>query len=684
MKFGKQLATNRAPHWRYHFVDYDRLKAHLKSKSQDSQFSNEDEATFEKMLLTELDKVASFQELKLGEIQRRTEHCEQMIQRHQSSTSGSDSGASSPRSPSSTSSIEHSRLTLASFVATESEINKVTQDLQDLAHFQRLNYTAFLKILKKHDKHSGHALRAKFINTHLTNQPFHKQSLTPFVRRLSNLYNTVRTGTTSAANIAKAGSTESSEDETLMDQQGYIPGKASFWVHPDNIMDLKMLILKYLPLIVYEPTPGSAPPNRSQDAAESNLACDTPVSTVYLDNADLDLYLAHVEHQDRTETVRLRWFGSDNRHVWVEHQQKQLNKGKGPATSPSASSSVASMPHTTTTKHRFQIKSKNIPKLIEGNASLTKIIEAVRCTGQKSEQEINQFEERTRIVQSRIKKRHLQPVTQVFFNRTTFQVPGDSRVRITIDTDVSMIREKPVIPSTIYERPWSPSNRLQAENYSFPQANNQDIVRFPYAVMQIRTMTEPHDEAPAWVEYISQSHLVEMIPNFAKDQHAIATLYESRVGLLPFWLSDMDRDIRKMAVHSGYLRQSATPQDSDSSKAGSDDTLGSNDSTPATSISDVEPALKTTSSRRGKTVEEITVQRALLTGENTPSVSAGESDFFKKSGSKSSSSHPHPHHPHHHQPNEPPAKETFVTPVPLNRTASSSLTALAKKPVRPM
>ncbi|KAH7039171.1 VTC domain-containing protein, partial [Linnemannia elongata] len=501
MKFGSQLKANRAPHWKYHFVDYDGLKAHLKSKSHERDFTDQDEADFVKLLNAELEKVASFQTMKLGEVQRRTEHCEFTIRQHQL-----PSGKSSEK------------LTLASFVVTESEINKITQDLQDLAHFQRLNYTAFLKIIKKHDKHTGFTLRAHFMNFQLNSFPFHKESFAPLVSRLSTLYNIVRTGTAPA--VTKAQSIDSEEDEEL-ERPGCIPKKTAFWVHPDSIMDLKMLILKYLPLVVYEPTPA--------------LNSESPVSTVYLDNTDFDLYMSQVENRDRSETIRLRWYGSEQKQMWVEHQQRRTTLAPSP-----------NLDEPIVTKHRFQIKSKNVPKLLQGSVKIDKILEQLRLAGQKTEQEIQEFEASTRRVQSRIKKRGLQPVTQTFFNRTAFQVPGDARVRITIDTDVVMVREKALEPSDLFERPWVPTE-LQAENYPFSQVPEHNIVRFPYAIMQIRTLTEPQEEIPSWVDTIGQSHLVEIVPNFTKDQHAIATLYESRVGLLPFWLSDMDRDIRKPA-----------------------------------------------------------------------------------------------------------------------------------------
>ncbi|CAO3574651.1 unnamed protein product [Mortierella alpina] len=568
MKFGTQLKAHLAPHWKYHFVDYDGLKALLKSKSHEREFTEQDEAQFVKLLNAELDKVASFQALKLGEVQRRTEHCEYTIEQHQLPSSKSSE-----------------RLTLASFVVTESEINKITQDLQDLARFQRLNYTAFLKIVKKHDKHTGFLLRANFMNQQLNSQPFHKESFTSLVGRLSTLYNIVRTGT--APDVTKAQSIDAEEDEEL-EQSGCIGKKTAFWVHPDNVMDLKMLILKYLPLVVYEPTPSLISSHRSTSQLSSYLTSESPVSTIYLDNQDFDLYMGQVEHRERSETVRLRWYGSEKKQMWVEHQQRSMQSAAaGSSTGASTSSSSSTTPPSNepvVIKHRFQIKSKYVPKLVQGTAKMDKALAQLRRSGQKTEREIQQFEDSTRIVQSRIKKRQLQPVIQTFFNRTAFQVPGDARVRITIDTDVVMVKERGIESSDLFDRPWHPTE-LQAEKYPFSQVREQDIVRFPYAIMQIRTLSEPQQEVPSWVEHIGQSHLVEMVPNFAKDQHAIATLFESRVGLLPFWLSDMDRDIRKPAMLTGGFTRQSTTQDSNSN-SGSNDTLSSGQSTAATTISD--------------------------------------------------------------------------------------------------
>lgn len=57
MKFGSHLKTHRTPHWKFNFVDYDSLKAHLKTYTDDREFTEQNEDQFIKLLRSELDKV---------------------------------------------------------------------------------------------------------------------------------------------------------------------------------------------------------------------------------------------------------------------------------------------------------------------------------------------------------------------------------------------------------------------------------------------------------------------------------------------------------------------------------------------------------------------------------------------------------------------------------------------------
>jgi hypothetical protein len=79
----------------------------------------------------------------------------------------------------------------------------------------------------------------------------------------------------------------------------------------------------------------------------------------------------------------------------------------------------------------------------------------------------------------------------------------------------------------------------------FTDLPKEDVHAFPYAVLEVKLQTQHGSTAPSWVEELINSHLVEEVPKFSKFIHGCATLLESRVGLLPFWLPQMDKDIRK-------------------------------------------------------------------------------------------------------------------------------------------
>jgi uncharacterized membrane protein YidH (DUF202 family) len=94
------------------------------------------------------------------------------------------------------------------------------------------------------------------------------------------------------------------------------------------------------------------------------------------------------------------------------------------------------------------------------------------------------------------------------------------------------------------------------EEYPFPHVRKGEISRFPFAVLEIKTsrrevlsgpsnVAGPATGQPHWVTDLMQSHLVKEAPRFSKYAHGVSILFEAYVNLLPFWLSEMDDDIRR-------------------------------------------------------------------------------------------------------------------------------------------
>jgi SPX domain protein involved in polyphosphate accumulation len=202
--------------WEWHYIDYDRLKDLLRSATK-SQWSDDDEQRFVKELESELDKVFTFQKVKSQEIIQRIKagEAEVNIVVSKANNQGPDAPAEED------------------YILLEEDLSDIIADVHDLAKFTQLNYTGFTKIIKKHDKQTNWQLKPVFA-TRLKAKPFFKDNYDAFIIKLSKLYDLVRTRGHPIKGDSAAGGA----------QQNFVRQTTKYWVHPDNITELKLIILK--------------------------------------------------------------------------------------------------------------------------------------------------------------------------------------------------------------------------------------------------------------------------------------------------------------------------------------------------------------------------------------------------------------------------------------------------------
>ncbi len=92
-------------------------------------------------------------------------------------------------------------------------------------------------------------------------------------------------------------------------------------------------------------------------------------------------------------------------------------------------------------------------------------------------------------------------------------------------------------------------------DYPFRQLPPADVERFPYAILEVKLQTQEGQQIPEWVRELISSHLVEAVPKFSKFIHGTAALFPDRIHLLPFWMPQMDVDIRKPVTHQFGVRR---------------------------------------------------------------------------------------------------------------------------------
>ena len=341
----------------------------------------------------------------------------------------------------------------------------------------------------------------------LSNKHASIENLDNLVYRLSKLYDRLRRRT------------DSSKDNSAVNldqQQVFVRKTTKYWVHPDNVAEVKCTILKYLPVLVY-PT----------DAR----VMDPAVSSVYFDNGKMELYKGRLEKTEGAEAIRIRWYGKAEQptEVFVE---RKLHKEDW-----TGELSI---------KARFPIKEKYLNSYLEGSLPLETIREKLSKKGRYSEEELNQLLELADEIQKSIREKRLHPTIRTFYNRIAFQLPGDTRVRISLDTELCMIREDGP------ERAGNNWRRMDIiGEFPFSGLQKSDVERFPYAILEIKLRTEAGEESQNWVQKLVEGHLVEAVPKFSKYIHGCAALLHKKVDMLPYWYNQMDVDIRKQPFQPG-------------------------------------------------------------------------------------------------------------------------------------
>jgi hypothetical protein len=339
----------------------------------------------------------------------------------------------------------------------------------------------------------------------LRRKPFFQDNYDSFIIKLSQLYDTVRT----RGNPVKGDSAAGGK------QQNFVRQTTKYWVHPDNITELKLIILKHLPVLVFNP---------SKEFAID----DSAITSIYFDNTKTwELYMGRLKKTEGAEAIRLRWYGGMNTETIFIERKTHREDWTGEES----------------VKARFKMKEKNVNAYLRGETTPEKVFEKERKEGKRPEKDIASDEQLAREIQYRVLTRELVPVTRSFYHRTAFQLPGDARVRISLDTELTMTRE-----DNLDGRKRAGDNWRRTDigvDWPFNQLPAEDIERFPYAVLEVKLQTQAGQDPPEWIRELTASYLVEAVPKFSKYIHGTATLHPNRIKLLPYWAPQMEVDIRK-------------------------------------------------------------------------------------------------------------------------------------------
>lgn len=521
MRFGKTLKNSIHPPWKDHYIEYNKLKNLLREHDTDrtsdgeggSLWTEEDEEAFvQELINVQMDKVNSFQVETYKQLRDRTSECEAKLEPLvvKEDTAGDAAKDSSP-SESPLGRSEEGKRAIAAEV--QDQLDKITRDVNELKKFSRTNFTGFLKAAKKHDRKRGARYKVRpLLQVRLSQLPFNTEDYSPLLYRLSTMYSFVR-------QILTPDQKEGTEPDAGFDQGDYT--SYSFWVHVDNILEVKTHILRRLPVLVYN----------SQYSKELDLIPGDPtMNSLYFDNPKFDLYSQKVSRAPEAGSLRLRWTGNlkDKPEIYLEKKMITDNDRSREV--------------------RIQIKEKYIQPFLRGEYKLEKTIQKMESKGNgESTAAVETLKKKVEEIQSFVRENDLQPVLRANYNRTAFQIPGNDKIRVSLDTDLALIREDSLDVNRPCREPadWHRKDIDDSQmEFPFSSIRTGEITRFPHALLDIKIRGKLGRNME-WVSDLMSSHLVKPEPRFSKFVHGVAQLFEDNVNSFPFWLSELDTDIHR-------------------------------------------------------------------------------------------------------------------------------------------
>ncbi|TWU74150.1 Phosphate metabolism transcription protein [Metarhizium rileyi] len=507
MRFGKTLREAVYAPWKDQYIDYNKLKALLHDDKFDDDsvpWTEDDENRFcDEIFNVQLEKVAHFQQDRVDTLKKRVDAAFEKL-KELSPTEGDKSAA---RTEEETTKLK----------GLEKELDDITNEVKELKKYSSINYTGFLKIVKKHDRKRGDRYKVRpMMQLSLSQRPFNSEKgYSPLLNKLSIMYFAIRQQLEGASteqtvlDLDTEGETHNGERYTAQ----------KFWVHPENLLEVKTLILRRLPALVY-----------SDQTAKEVDGNDSPaITSLYFDNRQFELYSDKVDRQSETSSLRLRWYGQLNTRPDIFVEQKAADaSGKSK-------------------EYKFTIKDKYVKPFIDGEYTMEKTVQKMERQG-LPEEKIESFKATVARIQDFAREKKLSPVLRANYARTAFQKPLDDRIRISIDTNLAFIREDTLDSERPCRDP-SDWHRADIDNssmtYPFRNINQSEVSKFPFAVLDIKLKDDGNRKRPMWIEDLMGSHLVHPAPRFSKFVHGVASLFEDHVNNLPFWLSDLETDIRK-------------------------------------------------------------------------------------------------------------------------------------------
>lgn len=539
------------------------------------------------IILTNFLKIGLFVKSKSGEIDRRVRECEKLInsiaakdeqkQKRQQELDESSSVSSPSPQPKSLKPRDKSRQKLVFLL--RQEVLQLTRDVQRLARFIGVQRTGFRKLLKKYKKWSQSSeLSDKFLPILESPSSFTNQDFTSVFLELSLLYNVLRQARSSNF-ISRSVPSQYPNNETLCkfdcEMLTAVSASSVFWVHPDNVVEIKVALLRNLGLVSDDSAAAASLTKSSSSTSIHTKSGDSVTDLSRLNSSGTvnsmstsnDLSATDPNFKEPSKDLSLAIYLDNPKKfnsIQTHSEPGQIRWVRGGNAEQNANNSSHVLCSPVGGLRHFCLASLSS---LQSDLILRSQFDGL------AKQVAAEKNNLSKLALSWVDRRKAAPISKASFNRSRFrhiggnnqssstsnsnlgssngsQDPSDSNIFstsptshmdtsdlwATLDTNIHIAKANPKDAATISFDPIEASDS--------DSNNNKDIVDFPYAVLEVRYKGM---DKPVWLAELEESHLVYPVESFSLYAHSVTTFYAKALSQLPSWVSVLNEnvDIRK-------------------------------------------------------------------------------------------------------------------------------------------
>lgn len=239
-----------------------------------------------------------------------------------------------------------------------------------------------------------------------------------------------------------------------------------------------------------------------------------PISSIYFDSENMDLYKERIQRSEGAQLFRVRWYGDKpkgDEQIFLElktHHECWINNKS--------------------VKERVALKERDMPKLIDTSDGLWSIEYCTQLVREASpddkDEDIAAAAALLKEIRSIVCKFKLRPCVRTKYNRAAFQSSKNNNLRLTIDRDITVIDETCNDPE---------GGSWCIDEHSVVPINA--IVKVPYGVFEVKVSG---GEDPLFIEELIESGAIVKANKFSKFLTGASIHNAASVNMLPWWADD--------------------------------------------------------------------------------------------------------------------------------------------------